>query len=155
MNEDDVALKRQNAIVDLLKKVAVSDQNQLVELLKKYHGIETNQVTVSRDLRKLGVVKQFINDALVYNLPQTDVKSEIIRLALVDISYNEVTIVIKTYPGLAAFVGDFIDQNQELEVLGSLAGENAVFVTPKSIKKIKQTYEALCEALNFKIKKVV
>jgi transcriptional regulator of arginine metabolism len=153
MTEDDFALKRQNAIVDLLKKVNISDQNQLVELLKKYYGIETNQVTMSRDLRKLGVVKQLINETLTYHLPQTDVKAEILRLALIDISYNEVTIVIKTYPGLAAFVGDSIDQNKELEVLGCLAGENAVFVTPKSIKKIKQTYEIICEKLNFKIKK--
>ena len=154
MTEDFSAQKRQDAIVDLLKKVAVSDQNQLVELLKKYHGIETNQVTVSRDLRKLGVVKQLINDTLVYNLPQTNVKTEILRLALVDISYNEGMIVIKTHPGLAAFVGDYIDQNQELEVLGSLAGENAVFVVPKSTKKIKNIYEALCENLNFKKKDV-
>lgn len=153
MTEDFSAQKRQNAIVDLLKKIAISDQNQLVELLKKYHGIDTNQVAVSRDLRKLGVVKQLINDALIYNLPQTDIETEILRLALIDISYNEVMIVIKTYPGLAAFVGDYIDQNQELEVLGCLAGENVVFVTPKSIKKIKQTYEMLCEKLNFKMNK--
>lgn len=152
MTEDFSTQKRQDAIVDLLKKVAVFDQNQIVELLKKHYGIETNQVTISRDLRKLGVVKQLINDALIYNLPKTDVKAEILRLALVDISYNEVMIVIKTHPGLAAFVGDYIDQNQELEVLGSLAGENVVFVVPKSIKKIKNIYDALCENLNFKKK---
>lgn len=152
MTEDYTAQKRQNAIVDVLKKVAVSDQNQLVELLKKYHGIETNQVTISRDFRKLGVVKQVVNETLIYSLPQTDVKTEILRLALIDISYNEVMIVIKTYPGLAAFVGDYIDQEQELEVLGCLSGENAVFVTPKSIKKIKLTHEMLCEKLNFKMK---
>lgn len=152
MSEDFSAQKRQDAIVDLLKKVLISDQNQIVELLKKHYGIETNQVTISRDLRKLGVVKQLINDDLIYSLPKTDVNQEILRLALVDISYNEGMIVIKTHPGLAAFVGDYIDQNHELEVLGSLAGENAVFVVPKSIKKIKNIYEALCEKLNFKKK---
>lgn len=153
MTEDFSARKRQNAIVDLLKKVAVSDQNQLVELLKKYHGIGTNQVTVSRDLRKLGVVKQVINGDLIYNLPQTDVEKEILRLALIDISFNEMMIVIRTYPGLAAFVGDYIDQHQELDVLGSLAGENTVFITPRSIKKIKRTYHTLCEKLSFKMNK--
>ena len=152
MTEDFSAQKRQNAIVDLLKRVDVSDQKQLVELLKKHHGIDTNQVTVSRDLRKLGVVKHVINDTLVYTLPQTDVKKEILRLALLDISHNEVMIVIKTHAGLAAFVGDYIDHHQDLEVLGCLAGENTVFVSPKSIKKIKQTYETLCETLNFKKK---
>lgn len=152
MVSDSSSKKRQDAIVDLLKKTAVSDQNQLVELLKKHYDIETNQAVVSRDLRKLGVVKQVINDILTYKLPQTDVKTEILRLALLDISYNEAMIVITTHPALAAFVGDYIDQHQGLEVLGSLAGENAVFVVPKSIKKIKQTYEMLCETLNFKKK---
>lgn len=143
---------RQEAIIDLLKKYALSDQNQIVDLLKKDHGIDTNQAAVCRDLRKIGVVKQLINDAFIYNLPQTDVKTEILRLALVDISYNEVMIVIKTQPGLAAFVGDYIDQSEELEVLGSLAGENVVFVTPQSIKNIKRTFATLCQKLNFKSK---
>ncbi len=152
MSEDFSAKKRQDAIVDLLQKMAISDQNQLVELLQKHHKITSNQVTVSRDLRKLGVVKQCINDNLIYSLPQTDVKTEILKLALVDISYNETLIVIKTYPGLAAFVGDYIDQNQDLEVLGCLAGENTVFVTPKSVKEIKQAYQALCQTLKFQKK---
>lgn len=143
---------RQDAIVALLNKIAISDQNHLVELLKKHHGIDTNQAVVSRDLRKLGVVKQHVNNVLIYKLPHIDVKAEILRLALIDISHNEAMIVIKTYPGLAAFVGDSIDQDKELEILGCLAGENAVFVTPKSIKNIKQTYETLCQKFNFKMK---
>lgn len=142
--------KRQNAIVDILKKIAVGDQNQLVELLKKHHGIESNQAVVSRDLRKLGVVKQQVNDALIYNLPVNDVKTEILRLALVDISHNEMMIVIKTYPALADFVGDYIDQHLDLEVMGCLSGENTVLVVPKSIKDIKKIYAIVCEKLNFK-----
>lgn len=144
--------KRQNAIANILKKQAVADQKLLVELLNKYYEIETNQAVISRDLRKLGVVKQLVNGAFIYSLPQIDVKNEILRLALVDINYNEMMIVIKTYPGLAAFVGDYIDQNQDLEVLGCIAGENTVFVSPKSLNKIKKIYEKLCEKLNFKLR---
>jgi len=143
---------RQNAIRELVKKMAISDQKQLIELLLEYYKIETNQAVVSRDLRKLGVVKKMINDALIYEMPDVDVTAEILRLALVDISHNESLIVIKTHPGLADFVGDCVDQHTDLEVLGCLAGENVVFVTPKSIKDIKKTYQKICEKFHFKKK---
>ncbi len=143
---------RQKAIRELVKKMTISDQNQLVALLKEHYAIEANQAVISRDLRKLGVVKKMINGVLTYELPDVDVSTEILRLALIDILHNETTIVIKTYPGLADFVGDCVDQHQDLDVLGCLAGENVVFVTPKSIKNIHKVYEKLCEKFHFKKK---
>lgn len=142
--------KRQKAIKDLVSRMAISDQKQLVELLKAHHNIEANQAVVSRDLRKLGIVKKEIKGSLRYELPILDVTAEILRLALVDISYNEAMIVITTHPGLADFVGDCVDSHSDLEILGCLSGENVVFVSPKSTRKIKQTYEKLCEKLFFK-----
>ena len=150
MTETQSATTRQNAIKELVKKKAISDQKQLVDLLKDHYGIEANQTVVSRDLRKLGVVKKTVNGNLSYEMQNIDVKTEILRLALIDIDHNESLIVIKTHPGLAAFVGDYIDQYNDLEVLGSLSGENVVFVTPKSIKAIHKTYEKVCEKLHFK-----
>lgn len=144
---------RQKIIQELIRKTVISDQKQLVEHLKEHYKIEANQAVISRDLRKLGVVKKMVNGVLSYEMPDVDVSTEILRLALVDISYNESTIVIKTYPGLADFVGDCIDQHEDLEVLGCLSGENVVFVAPKSIKNMHKTYEKLCEKLHFKKKK--
>lgn len=141
---------RQQAIQELVQKKAVGDQKQLVDLLKRHYQIETNQAVVSRDLRKLGVVKKSVKGSLIYEMPDVDVSAEISRLALVNISYNESMIVVKTFPGLAAFIGDCIDQHSDLPILGCLAGENVVFVVPKSIKNIQSTYEAICEKLHFK-----
>lgn len=146
-------LKRYDAIKELITKHHISDQLKLVELLKDHHNIDANQAVVSRDLRKLGIVKKMVNGSLCYEIPDLDVKTEILRLALVDISYNESTIVITTHPALADFVGDCVDQYDDLEVLGCLAGENVVFVAPKSIKQIKQVYERICEKFHFKKKK--
>lgn len=144
--------ERHEAIKALLNKVAVSDQNQLVDLLWKHHGIETNQAVVSRDLRKIGVVKKVIKGELVYEVPTVDVAAGILELALVDIEYNESMILIKTYPGLADFVGDCVDQYNDLDVLGCLSGENVVFVAPLSVKTIKTTYEKICQRFHFKKK---
>ena len=139
---------RQDAIKELIKTFAVSDQEALVKLLAKHYNIQTNQAAVSRDLQKLGVVKKKGG----YEVPGLDVTAEILKLALVDIVYNESLIVIKTYPALADFVGDYVDAQTDLPVLGCLSGENVVFVTPLFIKHIKQTYLTLCKKLHFKQK---
>lgn len=141
---------RQEAIIELIKKVAIADQNQLVSLLKEHYDIEANQAVVSRDLRKLGIVKKAVNGVLVYEFPDLNVSTEILRLALIDINYNDSMIVIKTQPGLADFVGDYVDQHDDLDVLGCLAGENVVFVAPKSIKNIHKTYEKICQRFYFR-----
>ncbi len=126
---------RQDAIRNLLSEEAISDQKQLVERLLAVYGISTNQAAVSRDLHKLGVVKR----SLVYELPTHDIKAEIFKLAVLKVEHNETTIVITTFPGLAAFVGDYLDHTEGLDILGCLAGENVVFVTPRSVKNIAAT----------------
>ena len=142
--------ERLAAIKELVKKRAISDQKEMVELLKEY-GIEANQAVISRDLRRLGVIKKVIKGKSCYEIPNLDVTTEILRLALVDIVHNESIIVIKTHPGLADFVGDCVDEHEDLDVLGCLSGENVVFVTPKSVKSIHQTYEKICEKFHFKV----
>lgn len=149
--KNDAAL-RQKATQELVKTITISDQKQLVTLLKKHYNIEANQAIVSRDLRKLGIVKKIINGTPAYEMNDVDVSAEILRLALIDIKYNESMIVIKTHPGLAAFIGDYVDQYNDLDVLGCLAGENVVFITPLSIKNIKKTYEKICKKFHFKKK---
>ncbi|HEV8051933.1 MAG TPA: hypothetical protein VGP47_05515 [Parachlamydiaceae bacterium] len=144
---------RQKAIQELVKKKTISDQKEMVVLLKEHYEIEANQAVISRDLHKMGVVKKMVNGVLSYEMPDVDVSAEILRLALVDINHNESMIVIKTHPGLADFVGDCVDQYNDLEVLGCLAGENVVFVAPKSVKNIQKVYEKVCEKFFFKKKK--
>lgn len=145
--------ERQKAIKDLVKRMAISDQQQLVELLCEHYGIATNQAVLSRDIRKLGIIKKMVKDVLCYEMPDIDVSAEILRLALIDIAHNESLIVIKTHPGLAPFVGDCVDQCQEFDILGCLAGENVVFVTPRSVKNIHQLYLKICEKFHFRTDK--
>jgi len=143
--------QRKQAIAELIKKKPIENQISLVELLKERYNIETNQSIVSRDLHDMGIVKQKYADTLVYELPETDASKDILRLGVVNIEHNEALIVITTLPGLAAFVGDYLDAHKEhLDLLGTLAGENMVFVTPYSIKTIETCFETLCTLLYFK-----
>ena len=142
--------KRQTAIKELIQKIAISDQKQLVDLLEQEYNIKTNQTVTSRDLRKMGIVKKMVNGLLVYEMEEIDVTKEILKLAVLDIVKNEAMILIKTYPGIADYIGDFLDKNLGTEILGCLSGENVIFVTPKSIKTIDKTFEYVCKLVHFK-----
>ena len=150
MSKNALIEKRQKALKDLLIKEALSDQETIVERLKSAYGIDTNQASVSRDLHELGVVKKDRNGKLQYELPTTDVSCEILKLAILDIVHNESMIVIFSMPGLAGFVGDFLDMQKDLEILGCIAGENTLFVVPKSVKTIDAACEQVKRALHFK-----
>jgi transcriptional regulator of arginine metabolism len=148
---DNHLLERHEALKKIIAEVLISDQNTLVHLLKEKFGIETNQSILSRDLRKLGIVKKETDKGLYYTLPDSDVIAELLKIAIIDIRHNEAIIVLKTYPGLAAFVGDYIDQEAtDLPILGCLAGENVVFVTCQSTKNTEEVYEALCQKIHIR-----
>lgn len=141
------AEKRQEAISALIKTARIGDQKELIRQLSLKFGIETNQAVVSRDLRRLGVVKR--GDC--YELPEKDIQAEILKLGISSMVHNESLIVISTQPGLAAVVGDYIDQCEDIGILGCIAGENVVFVAPRSIKEIKKIYIDLCAKLHYKL----
>jgi transcriptional regulator of arginine metabolism len=141
---------RQQAIQDLVKTHAIEDQGMLLELLKKEYKIETNQAVISRDLRSLGIFKRVRHGALVYELPQIDVMAEVLNYAVQSVERNETMIIIKTLPGTAGFVAEFLDTQDDFDLLGTLAGENTIFVVPRSIKTIEDLFQTICE--RFKIK---
>lgn len=143
-------LARQEAIKELIKSHPIEDQETLVELIKKKYGIDTNQSIVSRDLRQLGVSKHLVNNRMIYELKEYDASREILRLAIVEVDHNETLIVIKTLPGLADFVGDYLDMQEDLPILGNIAGENTIFVAPRAKTSISTLYKQICKVLYFK-----
>lgn len=150
-SKDKISL-RQKAIKELIKTQAIEDQQKLIDLMKQQYGMEASQAAVSRDLRALGVSKKKLQDKMVYEIAEINISKEILRLAIVDVQHNETTIVVHTLPGLAAFVGDFLDlQHEKTNILGTLAGENIVLVIPKSIKEIKDSFKKVCKAIYFKM----
>lgn len=152
MADKNNPLNRQEAIKKLLSEMLISDQKTLIETLSKKFGIKTSQSALSRDFRNLGVIKKEINNEIYYTLPNFNLTEELIRLAVIEIKYNEIMIVIKTHPGLASFVGDYIDQKANQDILGCLAGENVVFIACHSIKNIQETYDVICRKLHSKKK---
>lgn len=139
---------RREAIRALIDSHAVKDQQALVVLLKERYAMTASQPAISRDLRALHVGKTIHNGHTVYALPETDPAQEILRLAVTGIDHNEALVVVHTLSGLADFVGDYLDANQHPDILATLAGENVVFITPRSITNIESVYSAICHLLH-------
>jgi transcriptional regulator of arginine metabolism len=122
MNKDT----RQKKILGLIRAKRIGTQEELKELLER-GGVEATQSSVSRDLLELGIVKHHG----AYTLPQATngaggVGSSRGLLSL-DVA-GEALVVAKCEPGLASAVAVEIDRAALIEVVGTLAGEDTVFI---------------------------
>lgn len=131
---------RQALILELLEQNLVSSQMQLSELLKN-KGVEITQGTLSRDLDELGAKKiRPDNGRAFYAVgnteetlaPTTVGTREKLRKMLDDLlvssDHSGNIAVLRTPPGAAAFLASFIDRVSMDEVVGTIAGDDTVFV---------------------------
>lgn len=104
----------------------------------KSRGFRVTQSTISRTMNQMGVVKETANGKHTYKLKNelpTLYRGSLADLVL-EISNNESLIVIKTRPGSAMFVAGFLDHECKASILGTIAGDDTVFVAPTKITKI-------------------
>lgn len=131
---------RQALILELLEQNLVSSQMQLSELLKN-KGVEITQGTLSRDLDELGAKKIRPDSGRAFYAvgnteetiaPTTVGTREKLRKMLDDLlvssDYSGNIAVLRTPPGAAAFLASFIDRVSMDEVVGTIAGDDTVFV---------------------------
>jgi len=130
--------ERQGAILRLVQEQQLATQGELVEALRA-QGIEAVQTTVSRDIHQLGLVKTRAHDGrLVYALPgaaDLDRLSELtaaLRRWALSIEATDTLVVLKTPAGYATPLADAVDAASLVEVGGTVAGENTIFVAPRS-----------------------
>lgn len=118
--------ERQEKIMEIIRAKAVTHQQQLLAELRQM-GIMATQSSISRDLAELGVVKL----KGVYRLPHLEPgESPLVDLLDLDTAGDHL-IVVKTGSGQASVVAERIDQAKIPEIVGTLAGENTVFVAVK------------------------
>ena len=129
--------ERQQAILKVVHGHAVPTQGELKDLLKK-EGHEVDQATLSRDIKDLGLVKVPVDGGYKYALleeasPVIPAKSSALlgRFAKA-ITHAGQLVVIRTDAGNASPVAEAIDHLAWHEVVGTLAGDNTVFVACKS-----------------------
>ncbi|MBM7622680.1 arginine repressor [Sporohalobacter salinus] len=139
--------ERQSEILNIIRNETVNTQRELVEKLHK-RGIRATQSTVSRDIKRLSLVKIIDqNGEYRYTIPESDsgqekkgwMKKVIDDFALeVNISNN--LIIIDSLPGSADTLGAAIDQVDFSEVIGTVAGDDTLLLVIKPPEKAKKLY---------------
>jgi transcriptional regulator of arginine metabolism len=121
---------RQGRILEIIRKGPVRSQEELSALLKR-EGAEVTQSTLSRDIRELGLVKvrgsYQGSDTLPFS-PSDDVLRRAFEQFVVRTGVSGNIVMIRTSPGNAHSVGVVVDAAQWPEVLGTVAGDDTVFV---------------------------
>ena len=131
---------RLQALRKLLYREDSSTQEELREELEKL-DFEITQSTVSRDLRRIGAIKMNdVSGRTVYRMPTETTPQYSGQLAdlVRGIYHNGVMIVIHTDPGSASMLARHIDNLRTDDVLGTIAGDDSIFVAPASVGRISQ-----------------
>jgi transcriptional regulator of arginine metabolism len=133
----DLKDRRQRAIADLIQAQALASQEELAERLSA-EGFAVTQATISRDLEQLGARKVRRGGHLCYALPGQMRDSGGPRLASVfrdwvrSIDSAGNLAVIKTPPGSAHVVGVALDNANLAEIVGTICGDDTIFVACRS-----------------------
>jgi transcriptional regulator of arginine metabolism len=115
---------RQKKILNLIRARRIGTQDELKALLERT-GVEATQSSVSRDLLELGIVKHQGH----YTLPQATNGAGQARRGLLSLdTAGDALVVAKCEPGMASAVAVEIDRVALAEIVGTLAGEDTVFI---------------------------
>lgn len=125
------AAARREAIREILSRRSVTSQDDLQRALAA-RGIAAAQATVSRDLVLLGVSRAAAADGHRYHIPGDDGALPIDPVrGLVDaVLTNDLLVVVRTKAGAASTVARAIDDARLTETLGTIAGDDTIFVAP-------------------------
>jgi transcriptional regulator of arginine metabolism len=129
---------RRAAIVELIRTRHVATQAELRDLLSA-RGFDVTQATLSRDLAKLHARRASLPDGgTAYELEGFSARSgtEPAQLAamadlVVGVKDGAAMVVVHTKPGVAAAIATILDQARLDSILGTIAGDDTIFVVPE------------------------
>jgi transcriptional regulator of arginine metabolism len=119
---------RQGQILKLIRAKSLHTQEELARALRTV-GIPATQVTLSRDIRELGLVKTadgyVLSAEAASNGPDIET---VVREFVLDIRIAQNLLVLRTPPGHANSVGVALDKGSWPEIAGTIAGDDTVLV---------------------------
>ncbi|MBQ9195638.1 MAG: arginine repressor [Clostridia bacterium] len=144
---------RQTAILSIIEKENIETQEELASKLREM-GIVVTQATVSRDIKELRLLK-VLSPSGSYKYATADkaehgVSERLVRMfidSVLSISCAENLVVIRTLAGSANAAGEAIDSMRWPEILGTISGDNTIFVAVRSAGEAPVVVEKFQEIL--------
>ena len=144
MHIDRHQLERRNAILRILRGGSVRRQEDLVGLLKK-DGFEVTQSSVSRDMRELGVLKaqgRYLAPGEEISHARGDFGTIARFVREIRPAGSSLT-VVKTTVGAAGSVAVAVDKAQWPEVVGTISGDDTIFIATQDARAQQRLIERL------------
>ena len=124
---------RQAKILEIIEENEIETQEELAQKLKD-DGFNVTQATISRDIREMRLTKISVEKGkqkyAAMASSDNEISDRLIRVfkeAVVKMDYAGNMVVIKTLEGMGMAVGVALDNMQNSEILGTIAGDDTVF----------------------------
>ena len=148
---------RLEALRLIISSQQLGSQDELLNVLQK-EGFKLTQATLSRDLKQLKVAKAAsMSGNYVYVLPNETMYKRVsspnsIREMMkvpgfISINFSGNIGIIKTRPGYASSIAWNIDNSDVPEILGTIAGDDTIFIVIKEGISHQHVVEALSDVV--------
>jgi transcriptional regulator of arginine metabolism len=131
--------ERQELLLKLISAERIASQAELARRLRS-RSFNVTQASISRDLDELGVIKT----SGVYTLPQKPSGAAVFGLRSLETSGDSL-IVAKCDSGLASAAAVKIDAARVAEIVGTIAGDDTIFVAVKDTKSQRAAMKKIWE----------
>jgi transcriptional regulator of arginine metabolism len=140
-------LLRQQAILELAGKGPIGSQEELQHILAK-RGLDVGQATLSRDIRELALIKTVHGYTLPTAPPQRAEPhlpsvQRLVREFVQSVRPAQNLIVLKTAVGSAQPVAAALDAQAWSEVVGTIAGDDAILIVSPDNRAAKKLAERI------------
>jgi len=133
---------RQNALLSLVDSVSIASQGELASRLLD-QGFSVTQASVSRDLDELGIVK--LNGH--YAIPRKSGGESELGPIMLDMAGHNL-IVGRCASGLASAITVKIDGARIPEIVGTIAGDDTIFIAVKDAESQEAASRKIAEMFN-------
>ena len=153
--------KRQAKIPEIIENEVIETQEEIAQRLKEA-GMDVTQATISRDIKELRLIKVMTSDGRYKYAPFTKTENVLLNRLMTIFSESYVSsdyanniVVVKTLPGMAQASASAIDSLKQSEIVGSIAGDDTVFIVcrnekiaRKFVDRLKKLAKASSESSN-------
>lgn len=139
---------RQSRVKDIVERTVIRTQDELADALRA-EGIDVTQATVSRDIKEMMLVKVPTGDGgYRYAFPaEQSVTVSAARLektfqdSVLSVNSSGNIVVLRTLPGTAQAVAYVLDNIRWPEIIGTVAGDDTIFLVVKPEKAVQVILE--------------
>ncbi len=134
--------QRQEALLKLISAERIASQAELARRLRS-RNFDVTQASISRDLEELGVIKS----SGIYTVPKKPRGAAVFGVRGLETSGDSL-VVVKCDSGLASAAAVQIDAARIAEIVGTIAGDDTIFVAVRDARAQRTVMKRIWEAFD-------